>query len=102
MATHAHLDRLASPSEGQGVGKTPGEGVLNERQWNGCSSSFLALLGMPTAQQGAEQAVTPAKSKRGKDFKICIKRQNNADGNQPPRGHSFQMIFIKGSKRKCR
>ena len=62
MTTHAHLDRLASPYEGQGVGKGPGEGVLNERQWNGCSSSFLALLGMPTAQEGAEQAGTPAKA----------------------------------------
>lgn len=56
MTTHAHLDRLASLSEGQGVGEGPGEGVLIERQWNGCASPFLALLGMPTAQEGAEQA----------------------------------------------
>ena len=72
MTTHAHLDRLASASEGQGEGTGPGEGVLIERQWNGCSSSFLALLGMPTALQGAEQAGTPAESKQGKDFKTCI------------------------------
>lgn len=70
MTTHAHLDRLASPSEGQRVGKGSGEGVLIERPWNGCASSFLGLVGMPTAQEGAEQAGTPAKSKRGKDFKI--------------------------------
>ena len=72
MTTHAHVERLASLSEGQGTGNGPGEGVLIERQGNGCSSSFLALLGMPTALEGAEQAGTPAKSKQGKDFKICI------------------------------
>ena len=72
MTTHAHLDRLASPSEGQGEGKGPGEGVLIERLWNGFCSSLLAPLGMPTALQGAEQAGTPAESKQGKDFKICI------------------------------
>lgn len=34
------LGQVGLPSEGQGVGKGPGEGVLNERQWSGCSSSF--------------------------------------------------------------
>lgn len=66
MATHAHLDRLASPSEGQEVGKGPGEGVLIERQWNGCSSSSLALLGMPTAWVGAEQAEHWQKANRAR------------------------------------
>lgn len=32
MSTHAHLDRLASLSEGQRVGKAPRGGVLTERQ----------------------------------------------------------------------
>lgn len=60
------LRQVGLPSEGQGPGAGPGEGVLIERQWNGCSSSFLALLGMPTAQEGAEQAGTPAESKRAR------------------------------------
>lgn len=63
------LGQAGLPSEGQRVSKGPGEGVLLERQCNGCSSSFLALLGMPTALEGAGQAGTLANSKRGTDIR---------------------------------